>query len=456
MDAPAILLKGGTLVTMDRARPDEFVGDLLIRDDLIAEIGTSIEPPPGANVIDVTGSIVIPGLVDTHRHSWQALLRFAGVDWTIPQYGPAMFGNYGPRFTANDMYLSLRVALAEAVDSGITQLLDWNHNLTNPAHVEATVRAHLDSGMRVVFGYGESPTAWLGTYSAAHHGEPDDYLQRVRAFREHGFPDAGGRLTLAMAVRGPEKSPLEVVEAQWRTARDLGIRLSVHVGNGPNGRQRAVAGLSDAGLLGDDTTYIHCSTIADDEIAMIADSGGTASVAPVVEANMGHGPLALGRLIAAGVPASLSVDTCANAGGDLFGAMRAAVMITRSQDHQEHLERGEWAAGVSLPVKDALALATIGGARANGLTESTGSLTVGKQADVVVLSTRQPNMFPTNSAIGAVVAGAHPGNVDSVFVGGRALKRNGRLLDDPEQLRVQASAAAARLMSGELPNGAKS
>ncbi len=398
-------------------------------------------------MIDVTGSIVMPGLVDTHRHTWQSLLRYAGADWSIPQYGEHMFGRFGPRFTPEDMYLGIRLGLAEALDAGITQVLDWNHNLLTREHVEQSLRAHRESGMRIVFGYGENSEAWLSTY------DPDSGIDGARSYpdgvrRVRDELGDGGLVTLAIAPRGPEKSPMEVVAAHWALARDLGVRISVHVGNGPNGRQRAVAKLEDAGLLGGDTTYIHCNTLADDELRMIAGSGGSASVAPVVEANMGHGPLALGRLLAVGVRPGLSVDTCVNAAGDLFGALRGAVAITRAQAHEAALEHGEWVDSIALPVREALLLATRDGAAANGL-PATGTLAPGQRADVVVLSTDRPNLVPATSPVGAIVMGAHPGNVDSVWVDGRALKRNGELLmPDYGELRSAVARRSAELLGG--------
>jgi cytosine/adenosine deaminase-related metal-dependent hydrolase len=236
------------------------------------------------------------------------------------------------------------------------------------------------------------------------------------------------------------------VEAQWRLARELGMRISVHVGNGLKGTGRAVARLHEAGLMGDDTTYIHTNTLADDEIGMIASTGGTASAAPAVEASMGHGASAIRRLRDAGVTTGLSVDTCTSAAGDLFGVMRAALLLVRTAEHERRIAAGEPADTIAVRTADALAMATLYGAVANGLGATTGSLTVGKQADIVVLHADRPNLTPMSDAAAAVVLAAHPGNVDSVFVAGRRLKANGVLLDlDMRELGAQAREAAARI-----------
>ncbi|HUD39823.1 MAG TPA: amidohydrolase family protein [Streptosporangiaceae bacterium] len=448
------LLRGGTLITVDPLYPLEFTADLLIKDTKIAQIGADLaDADPATEVIDARGKILTPGLTDTHRHVWQSLIRFVGADWALPQYGQAVFGRYGPRYTPADMHLAVSIGLAEALDAGVTQVFDWNHNLNSPAHAEESVRAHAESGMRTVFGYGESAADWLATYGQDSR-PAGSYLADVRA-AHRDLADGTDRLTtLAMAVRGPEKSPMEIVAGQWALARELGLRISVHVGNGERGKQRAVAKLGASGLLGPDITYVHCCTLADDEIAMIADTGGSASVAPFVEASMGHGPLAIGRLGQAGCEPSLSVDTCTNTGGDMFGVLRAALAAGRADGYAARPDRPE----VALTCAQVLAMATINGARANGLDQVSGSLTVGKQADIVMFDTAAPNMFPcasspgasdqAGSATAAVVLAAHAGNVDTVFVAGRKLKARGELLGiDLPSLRKQGESRRTALLA---------
>lgn len=440
------LLRGGTIVTRDPAAPAQFDGDLLIRGSEIAEVAPAIVPPPGSRVVDVGGKIVSPGLIDTHRHTWQSLLRYLGADWTLSDYGPAAFGKYAPNYTPDDVYIAVLAGLAEALDAGITQLFDWNHNVPTKEHAEAAIQAHRDSGMRVVFGIGESPHAWRSTY-----GEPDEagveaYLGLVESLCKEQYRTEATLLTAAMAARGPEKSSIDTLRSQWDVARRLGIRLSVHVGNGPAGRTRPIAKLADAGLLGADVTYVHCNSLADDEIRLIVDSGGSASVAPVVESNMGHGPLAIARLLSFGLLPSLSVDTCVNAAGDLFGAMHTAVAVTRGEQHAEYLERGERTPRISLPVTQVLDMATVAGARANGLEAVSGALVAGRQADIVIYDTSRANLFPLDDAAAAIVMGAHPGNVESVFVAGRQLKRGGQVTHlDVAELKHRALESAARV-----------
>jgi 5-methylthioadenosine/S-adenosylhomocysteine deaminase len=251
---------------------------------------------------------------------------------------------------------------------------------------------------------------------------------------------------MAMALRGPQFATQEVTRGDWALARELGTRITVHVGDGEWGKSRPVDWLRGEGLLGADVTYVHCNTLADDELQMIADSGGTASVSPDIELQMGHGWPATGRLLAHGIRPSLSIDVCTANSGHMFDTMKAALATQRglgnaaveaaggSASEMDHL-------GVS--VRDVLEFATIEGARACGLDSRIGTLTPGKDADVILVRTDSLGMTPLNHPAGAIVFNAHPGLVDTVLVRGRVVKRGGALVDVDVQ-RVRALAVATR------------
>lgn len=200
--------------------------------------------------------------------------------------------------------------------------------------------------------------------------------------------------------------------------------------------------LDARGLLGPDTTYVHCNMLSDTELDMLAEAGGRASVSPEVEANMGHGPAATARLRSRGIPTGLSADVCTNVGGDLFGAMRVAIALQRGTDHAAALAAGVTLDEVSMTAWDVLAMATVDGARACGLDDRIGTLEVGKQADVLMLSAHAPNLAPMSDPVAAVVHSAGTHNVDSVYVGGRPVKRGGRFVDvDLRSVIADATAA---------------
>jgi cytosine/adenosine deaminase-related metal-dependent hydrolase len=249
-----------------------------------------------------------------------------------------------------------------------------------------------------------------------------------------------------MAVRGPEFSSLELAAVDWGLARELGLPVTVHVGGGLRGAGRHIAALAERGLLGPDTTYVHCNLLADDELDAIAAAGGRASVAPEVEANMGHGPAATARLRARGIPTGLSADVCTNVGGDLFGAMRVALALARGEAHAAALAAGTALDRVPLTAGDVLAMATIEGARAIGLDDRIGSLDPGKQADVLLLRTDTPTMAPVTDPVAAAVVAAGVREVDGVLVAGRWVKRDGRLLRDVGSVLDRAARSNAYLL----------
>ena len=430
------LLKGGIVLTLDPEVGDFDRADVLIEGERIAAVGPDLEAGD-AELIDASRAIVMPGFVDTHRHTWQAQLRTIACDWTLGQYMTGLHSGLSGHFRPEDTYIGNLLGTAEALDSGITTLLDWSHNLATPEHADAAIEGLREAGARAVFAHGGGAPQWDVVPNAVPH--PDD-ARRVRA--EH-FPTDDGLVTMAMALRGPEIATREVTVGDYELARELGLRVTVHVGNGEMAKDRPLAWLHEAGLMGPDVTYVHCNAVGDDELAMIADSGGTASCSPDIELQMGHGWPATGRLLRAGIRPTISIDVCSSNGGHMFGAMRSLIGTQRGFDHAEAGERGEPLDRVPLTCREVVEFATIDGARACGLDDRVGTLTPGKQADVIVLSTESYGMFPANSPYGAVVYNAHPGVVDTILVAGRVVKRDGELLG-PDRERVRRLAFESR------------
>jgi cytosine/adenosine deaminase-related metal-dependent hydrolase len=419
-----VLLRGGTVLTLEPG-VEPFVGDVLVEGSKIVEVGRQIVVDPAScQIVDAVNRIVVPGFVDTHRHLWQSPFRLAGADWQVPDYCGAMYRNAGPIYLPQDTASALRIGLFDALNAGVTQVFDWNHNVNSPEHADATVEAHASTGARVIFGYGQSTPVWatlldpeIGTSDAMPCGD----LDRVR--REH-YASNSGLLRLAMAARGPEVSPMAVVVAEAEQARRLGIRSSIHVGNGPLGTDGTIRKMRDAGVLDSTFTFIHCNTLPTEELEMMAAAGCSASVSTELEQHMGHGHPAASRLLAAGIRPSLSVDTCTNVSGDLFAVMRATLSAVRGDANLVILQSGEMPDKVALSARAVLEFATTEGARANGTDDCSGSLVAGKDADIVVISTDAPNLLPLNNPFGAVVMGVHPGNVEAVMVAGRFVKRD--------------------------------
>ncbi|HSL25933.1 MAG TPA: amidohydrolase family protein [Acidimicrobiia bacterium] len=407
-----MLIRGGTVLSLDAQIGDLATGDVLIEGDKIVGVGPNL-PNGEVDVIDAAGMIVMPGFVDSHRHIWEGILRNIGTD--VPLEGRTSYISFvlhklAPAFRPEDAYIGNLVSALGAIDAGITTLLDWSHIQGSPAHTDAVIQALNDSGLRAVFAYG---FPWWGKWEER---QPSWF---VRAATEY-FSTKDQMLTLALAAPGPEFTDFEVARDHWKLARETGARISTHVGVGTYGQEAKVQEMGEAGLLGPDTTYIHCTTLNDTEIQMIVDTGGTVSLASPVEMMMGHGMPPIQKFLDRGLRPSLSVDVETNVPSDMFNQMRSVLGLQRA------LASAHGKASVS--AREVLEYATIEGARANGLDATVGTLAPGKQADVIMLRTDRLNVTPLNDPATAVVTGMDTGNVDTVLIAGRVMKRHGKLL----------------------------
>lgn len=429
-----ILIHGATILTLD-PKIGDLRGDILIEGSRIVAVSPSI-PAEDAETIPAQRMIALPGFVDSHRHTWQSLLRGAAIDWTLAQYFAGIRGVMGRLYTPDDMYVANHIGALEALDAGITTLYDWSHNNNTPDHADEAVRGLKDAGLRAVFGYGNANDEWIPPSTL-----PTNFSDVERVRRSH-FSSDDQLVTMAFAARGPQFTTLDITADEFRRARDLGLRITVHVGDGIWGTTRPVVQLASRGLLGDDITYVHCNTLTDEDFRQIGDSGATASISPEVELQMGHGFLATVKLLGVGVRPSLSIDIVTSIAGDMFGAMRMLLAGTRAVVNDAALRERRIVDPLPLMSRDVLEFATVQGARACGLEAKAGSLTPGKAADIVLLDTDSLNLIPMNNPKGVVVECAHVGNVDTVIVGGRIVKRDKRLLGiDLQQLRTRVDAA---------------
>jgi len=415
-----ILIKGGTVLTLDRQIGDFENADVLIEGSKIAAVRPGISAP-NAEVISATRAIVMPGFVDTHRHMWEGILRNILPDGSLGDYFRDITGTLGPAYQPQDVYAGNLVSALGAIDVGVTTVLDWSHIHNSPEHTDAAVQALRDSGLRAVFGYGSPqlgpPNKW---WEDTRHRYPED----MRRLRKQYFSSDDQLVTLALAG---VPLPFDVAMSSWKLARDVGARITVHVGVGPAGRSGAVQKLGEAGALKSDTTYIHGCLLNDTEWKMIAETGGTLSLAGYVEMMMGHGLPPIQKALDLGIRPSLSVDVETSVPSDFFTQMRTVLALQRN-DVWVRGQAGEKNLPAVLKTRDVLEFATIEGARANGLDGRVGTLTPGKQADIILLRTDRLNVLPVNNATGAVVTSMGTGNVDTVLIAGRVMKRNGQMV----------------------------
>jgi cytosine/adenosine deaminase-related metal-dependent hydrolase len=377
--------------------------------------------------------IVLPGLVETHWHMWNTLLR--SMSGEKPELGYfRTTAALGQKYEPTDMYQGTRLAAAEAINSGITFVHDWCHNIRSPAYFEQDLRALRESGLRARFSYG------------AAQGMPNNQgivlADLERLARDWPNQSNDGLITLGLAWRGmggnnPATAiPAEIYKAEIEAARKLGLPISVHA-SGSRPAIGQVATIAKAGLLAKDMQIIHGVVLTPEEIEAIKAAGASVSLSPTSELRIGFGLPQTANVLAAGIPVGLSVDTVELTGNaDMFGIMKFI----------QNIENGKSENEFKLTARRVLELGTIEGARSMGIADKVGSLKAGKRAELIMVSTRDVNLGVFGDPAHMLVTAAQPSNVDTVVVDGRILKRGGKLTAmNTNQIVVEAAAANVAL-----------
>jgi len=393
------LLKGGRVLTLDRTVGDFARADVLIEGSKIAMVQTDIRAT--AKVIDSSQMIVMPGFIDTHRHAWQAPLRNILPDGLLTDYVRDITGTARAAYRPEDAYIGDLVTALGAINAGVTTMLDWSHIGNSPEHTDAAIRGLRESGIRGVYAFG-----------AGAAGPSNQFPQDIRRLRKQYFSSTNQLLALAMAAG--------ISAADWAVAREVGAPITVHV-NGGNQLQPV------ASALRSDVTLIHANNLTEAEWQLAAKTGVNISIASPIEMEMGHGIPAIQQSLDHGIRPSLSVDVETEMPGDFFTQMRSVFTLQRMQRLARE-RAGEKNLPPLLTVRDVVEFATIEGAKDNGLESKVGTLTPGKEADIIMLRTDQINVMPVNNAYGAVVLSMDTSNVDTVFIAGKAMKSQGRLV----------------------------
>ncbi|NLF04123.1 MAG: amidohydrolase family protein [Actinomycetales bacterium] len=434
-----VVMRGGIVLTMDAQHTVLPEADVLVVDGKIAGVGPSLDVPEGTFEIDARGGIVMPGMVDSHRHMWQTAMRAYGADWTLTQYFVWYYLEHGMKFRPQDIAAGNLVSALDAVESGITTSVDWSHGLRTPEHGEAALDALAGSPGRYVLAYGNIHVApWEWTVDPA----VQRIVEQARDGRVFGAQ-------LAFDVPGADESFPEL--AAFNAARDLGVSVTTHAGVWGVTGDRSIELMYDNGVMRPGAVYVHAATLSDESYQKIAATGGSVSVSTESEQTCGQGYPPATALRRHGIPASLSIDTSVWFSADMFSAMRTTIGADRSLEHYIAHQGGDTVTHATLRVEEVVAWATRGGAQAIGRLDEIGSLEEGKLGDVVLIKNdHSPTMLPIVNPYGHVVYQASRGDVHTVLVGGEAVKWDGRLCaGDLAGVRTQLE-NTVEFLKGEL------
>ena len=409
-----LIFRNATILTMDDAHTVFRDADLLVVGERIAAVGKGLAAPDGAIEIDATGGLLMPGMIDTHRHMWQTAMRGYGADWTLTQYFVWYYLNWGKIFRPQDIYAGNLLAAAEAIDAGVTTTVDWSHGLQTVDHAEAAVDALTEVPGRFVLAYGNiqaGPWEWSAApefrdFVSRRFGTANDMLGFQLAFDVTGDPAF------------PERAAFEV-------ARELGVPVTTHAGVWGATNDDGIRLMHENGFMTPATIYVHAATLTRDSYNRIAATGGSASVSTESEQSAGQGYPPTWQLREHDIPVSLSMDTSVWWSGDLFSAMRTTLGADRSREHLEAHARQETVTNCHLRAEEVVDWATRGGAKALGLDSVVGALEPGKKADVILIKNdASPVMFPVLNPYGHVAFQAQRGDVHTVVINGRVVKHN--------------------------------
>ncbi|KML67221.1 amidohydrolase family protein [Pectobacterium peruviense] len=425
--AAKTLIRGATIISMDAEVGNLPSGDILIIGNTIAAVGENLSADD-AVVINAENMIAMPGMVDSHRHSWEGQLRRINPNAeTLEDYCNATHFSFAKHYRPSDMYIGNLLTALGCIDAGITTVIDNSHNSRTGEHSDAAVEALLDTGIRAIHASG-APVS--GEWDRAHWPGNLARLQD-KYFRT----DSDSLVTLAaMAQLEPEL---------WAEARKLGLPIVTEFFGG--GMAAHLNALYQEGLLGSDNIFNHCTSLPDAGWEILRKAGVRVNVCPRSDAHYGieDGMFALQAAQRHGIRPGLSVDNETSYSGDMFMEMRVAFYLQRVIGQNSKHWGGSHHSSKRVDAHRLLEAATMDGAACAGLEDKVGSLTPGKQADLILIRTDDINLYPSNNAFGTVVHAAERSNIDTVLIGGRVVKRGGEVLG-VDSVRLRAAIDASR------------
>jgi 5-methylthioadenosine/S-adenosylhomocysteine deaminase len=425
-----LLIKGGVIISMDETIGNLEQGDVLIEGGKITAIAPSL-PSKAADVIDARGMIVSPGFVDCHRHAWEAQFRHLNPNSnTLADYCCATHFSFAPHYQPIDNYVGGMLTAVGGIDAGITTFIDNAHNARSDEHALAGLNAWLDAGVRAVYAPGPPIT---GDWDEV--GWPHQRLTRLRAA-------LGATTLVTLGVMA------QFVPEVWAFAREMKLPIVSEV---PAPELAAlIRAFDEQGLLGGDNIFNHITGLSPEALEILQRRGVRVNVCPRSDAQYGLGDGGMGSFQAAreaGLKPAFSIDNETSYSGDMFGEMRTEFFLQRAMIQRDR-HGGKGNVPLAITVAEVLEAATIHGARCAGLDRVTGSLTPGKDADLIAIRANDLNLFPLNNAFGAIVHGAERGNIDTVIIAGRLRKHRGEIVGlDHDKLKSMVEDSRQRLFA---------
>lgn len=435
-NARRILIKNGCILSMDKQVGDFAKGDVLVEGGKIREVRPNISASD-AVIVDATNRIVTPGFIDTHHHFHYGPLRnilsngllrnsFANTPprdakgAVRPEYMKDIDDHLTSFYNADDAYAAALVSALGMIDMGTTSAVDTSQVCHTPEHTDACIRGLKESGMRVLYAYSRGM------------GPRHQYPQDLTRIQKQYFNSTDQLLTLALGG--------SLDKGHFSAARKSSVRMVSHGVN--NRTEKSLHELQAEKLPGAGDIYIHCTQLSDDSWKVIRDTGGKVSLSVPIEMHMGHGMPGIQGALDFGIRPSLSSDVATTMAPDAFTLMRHTMNLQRLSMLQR-ADKKDPTPTVLLTTREVMEFATIEGARSMGLDSKTGSLTPGKDADILLLDAGRLNVWPLNNATGCVVTLMGTGNVESVFVAGKVKKWKGALVG-VDEARVRKLVADVR------------
>ena len=421
-----LLIKNAVIISGNSHQNNDQKQDILVKDGIIVSIEPSIANADHFKEIDATDMLVMPGFVNAHIHTWQTGLRGLAGDWTATNYFRAMHAGLATFFEPEDIYIANLVGALNQINNGVTTLVDWHHCNRTPDHSDAAIDGLEESGIRAVFLHGTpKPDPAPGQPHFSEVPMPVDEVVRLRSGR---MSSSDKKVTMGLAILGPQMAINDVCMQDFKLAKEMDLLTSMHHSGLQMAGEQSYEMASKAGLLGEHINIVHGNELLDRDLDILVNDGATFTITAEVEMQMSYGNPLSARLLKKNHSFSIGSDIESAYSPDMFAIARTTMQVERHFiSREEQAKTGERPHPIPITTSDAFKWATINGAKDFRLDNKTGTLEVGKKADITFLRNADLNLKNSFNPLHSIICYGHPGNVDTVVIEGDVMKQNGNL-----------------------------